>query len=158
MDAEQVVRTYSDMVYGIAYRYAKNKEDAEDIYSETFLTYFKKERDFNDEEHRKAWLIKVTINNAKTLLSKKRFDEDIDAVVDVSNPKREAGKAQLMDLRNAIEKLKPEYRETIMLFYVNDMSVRSIAETLGVTENTVKLRLSRGRAKLREELGGGYGN
>ena len=69
MDAETVVRTYSDMVYGVAYRYTQDPTDAEDVYSETFLTYFKMVREFNDEEHRKAWLIRVTINNAKTLLS-----------------------------------------------------------------------------------------
>ena len=153
MNAEEIVRTYSDMVYGIAFRYTKNKEDAEDVYSETFLTYFKKERTFNDEEHRKAWLITVTVNNAKALLSERRFDEDVDEVLNVSNPRRSVGKADLMDLRTAIERLKPEYREAILLFYVNDMSVREISGVLGVNENTVKIRLHRARNAMKEYLG-----
>ena len=54
---EQIVRTYADMVYRIAYRYVKNSIDADDVFSEVFLAYFKKERTFENEEHRKAWLI-----------------------------------------------------------------------------------------------------
>ena len=142
------------MVYGIAFRYMKNKEDAEDVYSETFLTYFKKEREFNDEEHRKAWLITVTVNNAKSMLAQRRYDEDIDEAVGVSNPKRTVGKADLIDLRDAIERLKPDYREVILLFYVNDLSVREIGKILDLNENTVKIRLSRARKMMKEYLGG----
>ena len=65
---EQIVRTYADMVYRIAYRYVKNSIDTDDVFSEVFLAYFKKERTFESEEHRKAWLIRVTINCAKDLL------------------------------------------------------------------------------------------
>lgn len=65
MNEELVVKTYADMVYKIAYRYTANPTDAEDVFSETFLAYFKKDRAFESEEHRKAWLIRVTINCAK---------------------------------------------------------------------------------------------
>ena len=65
------MRTYADMVYRIAYRYAKNSIDTDDVFSEVFLTYFKKERTFESEEHRKAWLIRVTINCAKDLLAQR---------------------------------------------------------------------------------------
>jgi RNA polymerase sigma-70 factor (ECF subfamily) len=65
---EQIVRTYADMVYRIAYRYMQNSIDTDDVFSEVFLAYFKKVRSFESEEHRKAWLIRVTINCAKDLL------------------------------------------------------------------------------------------
>ena len=142
------------MVYGVAYRYTQDPTDAEDVYSETFLTYFKKVREFNDEEHRKAWLIRVTINNAKTLLSKRHYDDDIDEVPGAAEPEREFGIDDVADLRDALDRLKAEYKEALLLFYINDLSVREIAQILGVTENVVKIRLSRGRAKLREDLGG----
>lgn len=61
INGEEIVRRYSDMVYKIAMRYTRNQYDAEDVLSDTFLTYFKKERVFDSEEHRKARLIKVTI-------------------------------------------------------------------------------------------------
>ena len=60
----------------------------------------------------------------------------------------------MADLRDALDRLKAEYKEALLLFYINDLSVREIAQILGVTENVVKIRLSRGRAKLREDLGG----
>ena len=72
MNGEETVRAYADMVYGIAMKYMRDPYDAEDILSETFITYFKKERTFEGEEHRKAWLIKVTINTAKDFLSARR--------------------------------------------------------------------------------------
>lgn len=150
MNAEQVVLTYSDMIYGIAFRYMGNRPEAEDVYQETFLTYFKKEREFKSEEHRKAWLIKVTINNAKTLLMKRQYPDEIDeSIADNDDPIK---KEEAIDLRDAINKLKPEYKEAITLFYINDLPVREIAAVLGVTENTVKLRLTRARKKLKEFL------
>lgn len=150
MNAEQIVLTYSDMIYGIAFRYMGNRAEAEDVYQETFLTYFKKEREFKSEEHRKAWLIRVTINNAKTLLMSRKYPDEIDeTIADNEEPIR---KEDAMDLRDAIEKLKPEYKEAITLFYINDLPVREIAAVLGVTENTVKLRLTRARKKLKEFL------
>ena len=150
MNAEQIVLTYSDMVYGIAFRYMGNRAEAEDVYQETFLTYFKKEREFKSEEHRKAWLIRVTINNAKTLLMSRKYPDEIDeSIADNDEPIR---KEDAMDLKDAIEKLKPEYKEAITLFYINDLPVREIAAVLGVTENTVKLRLTRARQKLKEFL------
>ena len=152
MDAEQVVTKYSDMIYGITFRYMGNKEDAEDAYSETFLAYFKKERTFESEEHRKAWLIRVAINCCKQMLMARDYPDDIDEV-EVADDERPYSKDEVMDLREAIEKLKPEYKETILLFYINDMSVKQIAETIGENENVVKLRLSRARKKLKEFLG-----
>ena len=150
MNAEQVVLTYSDMIYGIAFRYMGNRPEAEDVYQETFLTYFKREREFKSEEHRKAWLIKVTINNAKTLLMKRQYPDEIDeSIADNDDPIK---KEEAIDLRDAINKLKPEYKEAITLFYINDLPVREIAAVLGVTENTVKLRLTRARKKLKEFL------
>lgn len=152
MDAENIVLKYSDMIYGIAYRYMGNKEDAEDAYSETFLTYFKKERVFESEEHLKAWFIRVAINCCKTLLMKRNYPEDIDEL-QIAEDERPFSKDEVMDLRDAIGKLKQEYREAILLFYMEDMSVREIAAILDTNENVVKLRLSRGRKKLKEFLG-----
>ena len=152
MDAEQVVTKYSDMIYGITFRYMGNKEDAEDAYSETFLSYFKKERTFESEEHRKAWLIRVAINCCKKILLSKQYPDDIDEV-EVADEERPYSKDEVMDLREAIEKLKPEYKEVILLFYINDMTVKQIADTIDENENVVKLRLSRARKKLKEFLG-----
>ena len=149
MMEEQIVRTYADMVYRIAYRYVKNPIDTDDVFSEVFLAYFKKERTFESEEHRKAWLIRVTINCAKDFLeqrSRHQLHEEI--VADPSESKADT----YMDLHTAIEQLKPEYREVIKLFYLEDLSVKQIAQVLSRNENTVKTQLARAREALKSAL------
>ena len=153
MNEETIVRTYADMVYKIAYRYVGNPTDADDVFSETFLTLFKKERVFEDEEHRKAWLIRVTINCAKDLLKGKSSWEELDENM-VGDDGPDLGSEEHLDLHEAIQQLRLEYREVICLHYLEGLSVTDIAAILGRNENTVKTHLARGREKLRKFLEG----
>ena len=144
------MRTYADMVYRIAYRYVNNSIDTDDVFSEVFLTYFKKERTFESEEHRKAWLIRVTINCAKDFLAQRSQTQQLH---EETLPDRTAFDSDTyMDLYAAIEKLRPEYREVIKLFYLDDLSVKQIAQVLDKNENTVKTQLSRAREALKTFL------
>ena len=147
---EQIVRTYADMVYRIACRYVKNPIDADDVFSEVFLAYFKKERTFDSEEHRKAWLIRVTINCAKDFLAQssrwQQFQEEV-----LYEPTASTTDTY-MDLHDAIEQLRPEYREVIKLFYLDDLTVKQIAQILDRNENTIKTQLSRAREALKHLL------
>ena len=147
MDAESIVRTYADMIYKIAYRYTRQSADAEDVFSEVWLIYFKKDRAFESEEHRKAWLIRVTINAAKELLRRRTYPEEVDERV--AEPAADESREELLDLRQAVERLKPEYREVICLYYLQDLPVKMIAAILEQNENTVKTHLMRGREQLR---------
>ena len=63
----ETVRRYSDMVYRLAFARTGNTADAEDVYQEVFLRYLRSDPQFTSEEHRKAWLLRVTINCAKKL-------------------------------------------------------------------------------------------
>ena len=144
------MRTYADMVYRIAYRYVKNSIDTDDVFSEVFLAYFKKERTFESEEHRKAWLIRVTINCAKDLLAQRAHQQQLH---EETLPDQTAHDADTyMDLHNAIERLRPEYREVIKLYYLDDLSVKEIAQILNKNENTIKTQLSRARDTLKSVL------
>ena len=151
MNEETIVRTYADMVYKIACRYVANPTDADDVFSETFLTYFKKERVFEEEEHRKAWLIRVTINCAKDLLKGKTSWEELDETM-AGNEDTALSSEEHLDLHTAIQQLRLEYREVICLHYLEGLSVTDIAAVLGHNENTVKTHLARGREKLRKFL------
>ena len=151
MNEETVVRTYADMVYKIAYRYVADPTDADDVFSETFLTYFKKERVFHDEEHRKAWLIRVTINCAKDLLRSKCSWEELNESL-VAEESDALGSEEALDLHTAIRQLRFEYREAICLHYLEGLSIQDIAVVLGRNENTIKTHLARGREKLRKFL------
>ena len=144
------MRTYADMVYRIACRYVKNSIDADDVFSEVFLAYFKKERTFESEEHRKAWLIRVTINCAKDCLEQNSHSSELheETLSDHSIQDQDT----YLDLYAAIETLRPEYREVIKLFYLDDLSVKQIAQVLGKNENTVKTQLSRAREALKTYL------
>lgn len=151
MNGEEVVRAYSDMIYKIAYRYVHNQYDAEDILSETLLAYFKKEREFESEEHRKAWLIRVAINESKNLLSKTQSYEEINE--EILGGEDEWGAVNdNMDLKTAIQKLPDHQRQIILLFYIQNLSINQIAEVLGKNKNTVTVTLSRARENLKKFL------
>ena len=147
---EQIVRTYADMVYRITCRYVQNPIDADDVFSEVFLAYFKKERTFDSEEHRKAWLIRVTINCAKDCLMQRSQWAQIheETVADEESPDTDT----YMDLYEAIEQLRPEYREVIKLYYLDDIPIKQIALILDKNENTIKTQLARAREKLKGYL------
>ena len=147
MNEEEIVRTYADIVYKIAYRYTANTADAEDVFSETFLAYFKRERSFESEEHRKAWLIRVTINCAKDLLAKRRNDEELNE--ELVGGEGHASQEDILTLRQAIETLPPQQKEILTLYYLNDVPIKTIAEILNKNENTVKVTLFRARDNLR---------
>ena len=146
------MRTYADMVYRIAYRYVKNTIDTDDVFSEVFLAYFKKERIFESEEHRKAWLIRVTINCAKDFLAQRSRLQQLNEET-MPDPV-ESNIDTYMDLHAAIEQLRPDYREVIKLYYLDDLSVKQISQILNRNENTVKTQLSRARDTLRHILEG----
>ena len=148
MDAEEIVRTYSDMIYRITLSYTKNKEDAEDAYGETFLRLFKKEREFNSEEHRKAWLIRVAINCSKQILMSRPGSEELNDEIEAA-PEAGLSPEEHMDLKEAISRLSGDYQSVIELYYLQSLSVREISELLGRPENTVKSLLKRAREMLK---------
>lgn len=68
-EKEEVIRRYADMVYRLALARTGNRSDADDVFQEVFLRYVQKAPDFTEEEHRKAWLLKVTVNCSVKLLT-----------------------------------------------------------------------------------------
>lgn len=152
---EEVVRTYSDMIYGVAMRYVRDRNEAEEVYSDVFYRYFRRVRTFDSEEHRKAWFLRVTINCSKDHLMGRRYDEEIQddmfASVSISGTE-EASLDEIMDVRDALKRLDDEYREVIELYYFNQLSVSEIASMLQKSVNTVKSQFRRGREKLRTML------
>ena len=64
---DEVIEKYSKMVYGIALTHLENRTDADDIFQDVFLTYYQKSKIFNEEDHRKAWIINTTLNFCKKI-------------------------------------------------------------------------------------------
>lgn len=146
---EELLKRYSSMVFRLAFSKTRNKSDAEDITQEVFLKYMKYKKNFNDEEHRKAWLIKVTLNTSKTLLMSAWFRrttamEEADDIVTELNEKSE--------VYYAVLKLPAKYRQIVHLFYYEDMSVESISKITGIKLSTIKSQLHRARLMMKELL------
>ena len=155
MNDEEMVRAYSDMIYGVAMRYVRNKADADDVYSDVFYRYFRRPRSFDQEEHRKAWLLRVTVNAAKEFLSNRRYTEEItdDMFGDEAiSGSWDTSTEDVLALREALKKLDEKYREVIELYYFSGLKVEEIARMLQKQTNTVKSLLLRGREKLKESL------
>ena len=151
MSDDFTLRTYADIVYKVAYRYTQNPADAEDVFSDTFLAYYTRRPEFESEEHRKAWLLRVAINLSRNIhRANKRNDEMPDDI-----PTEEKGFSEAetsADLSEALAKMKPEYREVIELFYLQELSVHEVAEVLGRNESTVRTQLQRAREQLKKFL------
>lgn len=157
-DVDYVISTYSDMIYRLAAANVSSRSSADDIYQEVFLKYvkhIKKKLSFESEEHRKAWLIKVTINQCKSLNTSSWFrrtselDDNIAANEGVSSDTK-------IDFQNALMQLPQKYRSVIHLFYYEQMSIEQISRMIDVKESTVRTQLVRARGLLKEILKGGY--
>ena len=137
---------YKNMLYSIAYTYVKNKDDAEDVVQDVFMKYLKSNNVFPTLDNEKFWLIKVVINTAKTHVTriwKKKVnlnDEYINKVAD-KKEKRD----------NDLFKLPSKYKDVIVLFYYEDLSIKEISSALKITEANVKKRLERGRNIIKEK-------
>ena len=145
---------YKPIIYSIAYTYVKNQNDADDIIQDVFVKYLKSDIVFNDDNHEKYWLIRVTINTAKNFVSsiwKKRVVLDDDYVSRASD---EASKESNRYFE-VITSLPSKYKDVITLYYYEDLSVEEIANTLQVSISCVKKRLERGREKIKKEIENG---
>lgn len=148
----ETVNKNSKRIFLIALSFTKNREDAEDIMQNSFLKLWSSKEKFENEEHIAKWLTVVATNESKNLLklySKKARHTEIDVAEDFMFDSVED-----KELFNVVMSLPPKLAVAIHLFYYEDMSIKEIAETLNVSENVIKTRLSRGRKKLMNFLEG----
>lgn len=146
-DAEAVLETYGLMVYKLALSQTRNRSDAQDVFQEVFLRLMKNKKPFANEEHLKAWLLRVTINCSKKFFLSSWYRKTEELVVDI--PFEEE---QNSELYYAVLKLPLKYRTVIHLFYYEQYSVAQIAQYLGRNESTIKSQLKRGREMLKGVL------
>ncbi len=144
----QIVNRWGDMVYRLALARTASVPDAEDVFQEVFLRYFRHEDKFHNDECRKAWLIRCTLNRCKSLLSspwRKR-------VVPLETAEEVGVEDDYREVYSAVLSLPAKYRAVIHLHYFEGLSVSEMAQTLQLPEGTVKSQLSRGRDLLRDML------
>lgn len=142
-----------DSAFRFAYSYTKNREDAEDIVSESVIKALKAAESIKNEQSIKPWFYKIIVNTAMTHLKK----QSRVMYIDYDEIEEQHGKNDdYSDLtfESMTEKLDIKYRSIIVLRFFEDMSIKEIAKVLELNENTVKTRLYRGLEILKIQLEG----
>jgi RNA polymerase sigma-70 factor (ECF subfamily) len=169
LDAYNIlVDRYRDAVYSVAIRYMRRSDLADDVAQDAFLRAYDALDTFRNDEGRgfKSWLLRIATNRALDVLrfEARRSARSLDAALDAEDsswepesatehPVEQAEQAALQrHLERALGDLAEDQRLAVVLFDIEGYSYEEIAEISGVAVGTVKSRLHRGRARLREIL------
>jgi RNA polymerase sigma-70 factor, ECF subfamily len=146
---DDVIAVYSAMVYRLAFAKVRNKHDADDVFQDVFVSYILANKTYENEEHRKAWLIKVTINCGNKYLAStwlKRIVPLNDSLSYTFDMQDET------DLHRSLLQLPQRYRTVIHLFYYEELSIEQISDILNAKPSAVRTWLTRARKKLRHHM------
>lgn len=143
---EAIIHTYGTMLFRLCLITLGNASDAEDAVQETMMKYLQKAPVFENAEHEKAWLIKVSTNKCKDILrhKSKHPTVNLDEVLEFTKDTTDSG------ILDALMTLPDKYRIVLVLYYVEEYSIEEIAAIIGRTTSAVKMRLQKGRRLLSE--------
>lgn len=145
---------YTNLLYRLCYSILLVREDAEDAVQDVFLKYYRKQPTFADEDHEKAWFIRVAVNHCKDILRRRKLREFIPfSEVEELLAEKEA-EADDSGVLQALFELADRYRIVMILHYLEGYPVKEVARLCGISQSAVKMRLSRGREQLKERLKG----
>ena len=163
-DITHAVRSHSNTVARVCSMNFGRRPECDDAFQETFLRYAQSSVEFADDEHRKAWLIRVCSNVCKDMLKRAEtktvpigdFDETTNPFRQIDS--RIESSERSYELSEALHNLEERYRLPLYLKYYEGYTAAQIGNMLGLPENTVYTNLSRGRKKLKEVLSRLTGN
>jgi len=145
----EAIEKHADMVRRICYLYLRNQADVEDVFQEVFLKFLLNAHIFQDEQHQRAWLCRVTFNQCKDLC-KSFWRKKVVSIEQMEIPFESPEQGELIQ---AVLRLPSKYKELIYLHYYEDRTVVEIAEILQKNQNTVYTQLRRAKAQLKKNLG-----
>lgn len=151
-EINRAIDRYADTVRRLCMIHLKNYADTEDIFQTVFLKYALSSVVFENGEHEKAWIIRVTINACKDLIKSffRSRVTSLDSLIDQAAPDAQ----QHREVLQAVLSLPQKYRDVIYLHYYEGYSAPEIGNILGKNVNTIYTLLARSRQMLREKLGG----
>jgi len=165
---EQLVNRYEKRIYALALRIVRNEADAQDVVQSTLMALVEKLDTFKQDANFAHWLLRIATNESLVLLRRKkvRRTESLEVEVDgeplphpdliaewKANPAELAEQSEVRQLiETALDELDEKYRLVFLLRDVQGLSTEETAETLGISEANVKVRLLRARLMLRERL------
>jgi RNA polymerase sigma factor (sigma-70 family) len=156
-----LVKRHQRFVFTLAMRFAKSREDAEEIAQDCFIKAYKSLDSFQRQAKFSTWLYTIVYTTAMTTLRKKRVAtdsiDDEDTFVQIENKPsgyedNAENKSRTFYVNQAISQLLPDDATIITLFYKGEQSLEEIAQTIGMDAKTVKVKLFRARQRLKEKL------
>ena len=157
-----LVKRHQRFVFTLALRFAKNREDAEEIAQDCFIKAYRSLSAFQRQSKFSTWLYSIVYTTAMTFLRKKRVDtdsiDDENTYIQSENSSSShdvnsaENKSRSYYLNQAITQLMPDDAAIITLFYMGEQSLDEIGKALGIEADTVKVKLFRARQRLKEKL------
>lgn len=146
---EAVYNRYADMLYRVAMAELQSDMDAQDAVQDVFIKYMSKNIAFADDEHEKAWFLRVTVNRCHDILRgrKVRLKFHSDTEIEPSTPASK-GRMELFEILSCIPE---KYKSTVVLHCLEGLSLQETADVLGISLSAAKMRLSRAREIIRKE-------
>jgi len=158
----ELMKRHQRFVFTLALRFAKGREDAEEIAQDCFVKAYRSLNSFNGESKFSTWLYSIVYTTAMTFLRKKRVDttsiDDENTYIQLENQSGSMDanmaeqKSRSYYVNQAIEQLLPDDAMIITLFYKGEQSLEEIGQAMGIETNTVKVKLFRARQRLKERL------
>ena len=152
----KLYRQYCDGMFGVAMRFLKNTDDAEDVVQESFIKAFVRLEQYSGEVSFGAWLKRIVINGSIDFLKSKRpLTEELDEKYMIVSDREDwtvDREISLERVRSAIEDLPGKYRFVVQLFLVEGFDHSEISQVLGISETASRTRLLRGKAQLKDKL------
>ena len=147
---EEMVDRYANLVYRLAFARTRSRDAADEIFQEVFLRYVSRQPAFDSEAHAKAWFCRVTINCANSYWRNpfRRRTQPLEDTGELTAAPPEGGS----ELDACLDRLSPELRVVVHLYYYEGYSTPEIAGLLGKKESAVRMRLMRARRQLRDFL------
>jgi len=152
----EIISRYKDAVFGLCLGFLRNRADAEDITHDAFIRAYVNLRRYNLEKRFSTWLFTIAANLCRNRLRYRRnhpvaelpsqIRGGADPASIVARDDRHA------EVREALTRLPYGYRAPLVLRYYNDLPYREIAEILAIPEGTVKTRIHRGKAMLKQQM------
>lgn len=146
-DIETAYDLYADLLYRVALSHTSDSEDAMDAVQDVFVKFAKEQKTFADEEHRKAWLIRVTVNRCHDLHRKRRLRlyTPLEEALDVPADDRTIENS----VAQTLSTLPDKYKTVLILHYLEGFSVNELADILKLSVSAVKMRLTRAREQFK---------
>ena len=150
LETQALAEQYRDRLFAAAFQVCGNAADAEDAAQEALLRYHLSDKEFENQEHIRAWLLRVAVNWAKNI--SRSFWRRNTLPLEEYMETLEFDCQESREIFREVMALPEKYRLVIHLYYYEDYSVEEIDRILGIRESNVKVRLSRGRQMLKATL------